>query len=810
MKTLVITAFMLLTILPFAEAQSLTQTVRGTVLDADSKLPLIGVQIRLVGSDPLVGTVTDVNGVFRFEKMPMGRITLAFSYIGYEPMTIPNIVVKSGKETILNIDMQESVLQMKEFVVRAYDRKGDALNDMVISSGQSISIEETERFAGSFNDPSRILSNFAGVGNSQDGGNDIIVRGNSPKYVQWRLEGIEITNPNHFADQNSVGGGISALNNNLLATSDFYTGAFSPEYGDVLSGVYDVKLRSGNNEKLEAIFGLGVMGTDLTLEGPLKKGYGGSFLVNYRYSTIALINDMGLVDINGTPKFQDATVKLTLPTKKIGTFSLFGLSGMSNLYLEDVKADIWDVPGDNGADVGVSEDFNKDSYLLNTGLNHTLSLGKTSYLKTALSYSTTGIEDDVLEHTTVKNYDDQGQFIDSVVTSRENYQSHVKTSTFRGALTYNNKINAKNKIQVGTKYTLDDFLNEQSRLLGQPAQRFSMVDFHENIGTLRNFVSWKHRLNENITLVGGFHNMNVLLNNKSTLEPRLAASWKVGSINTFTAGYGKHSTMESLHHYFAKVQQPDGSIVEPNKDLGLLKADHFVLGYERRITPNLRAKVEVYYQNLYDLPVENNDTSYYATINEGLEFSYIDLVNKGTGHNYGIELTLERFLDNNYYFLFNTSIYNSKYQSLEGVERNTTFNGNYIVNFLAGKQFEKLGKKENQTLSLNAKVYVGGSKKIIPLLRDGNGDLAVEPENDRYWDYSKAFNDNIEDVYSITISASYKFNRPKATHELFLNIDNVTSNQAKLSEYYDESKPGNIGYVQQFPMFPNLMYRVYF
>ncbi|MGB0807297.1 MAG: TonB-dependent receptor, partial [Salibacteraceae bacterium] len=575
MKNIIFT-FLLMAIIPLAISQELTQTVRGTVLDTDSKLPLFGVQIRLVDSDPLVGAVTDMNGNFRFENIPVGRISLNFSYIGFEPITIPNIVVKSGKETILNIHMQESVQQMKEFVVRAYDNKGESLNDMVITSGQSISIEETERFAGSFNDPSRILSNFAGVGNSQDGGNDIIVRGNSPKYVQWRLEGVEIENPNHFADQNSVGGGISALNNNLLATSDFYTGAFSPEYGDVLSGVYDVKLRSGNNEKLEAIFGLGVMGTDLTLEGPLKKGYGGSFLVNYRYSTISLVNELGLVDISGTPKFQDATFKLSLPSKKIGTFSIFGLAGASNLYLEDVKADIWDVPGNNGSSKEVTEDFNKDSYLFNTGINHTISLSKTSFLKTVLSYSSTGIEDDVLENTTTKIYDDQGVLIDSVITSDMNYQSSVQTSDFRGAVTYSNKINAKNKIQVGSKYTLSDYKNEQSRLEGQPAERYTMVDFKENIGTIRNFVSWKHRVNQNITLVGGFHNMNVLLNNKSTLEPRLSASWKVGSKNTFTGGYGKHSTMESLHHYFAKVQQPDGQIVEPNKDLDLLKSDHFV------------------------------------------------------------------------------------------------------------------------------------------------------------------------------------------------------------------------------------------
>lgn len=801
MKKLITILILMYGLTALGQGQKLTQTVRGTVLDIDSRLPLIGAQVRLVDSNPLVGTVTDVDGKFRLENVPLGRITLEFSYVGYESMKVPNIVVNSGKEVILNINMQEAVVKMNEFVVRANDNKGEALNDMVITSGRSVSIEETERYAGSFNDPSRILANFAGVGNSQDGGNDIIVRGNSPKYVQWRLEGIQITNPNHFADQNSVGGGISALNNNLLATSDFYTGAFSPEYGDVLSGVYDVKLRSGNNEKFESIFGLGLLGTDLTMEGPLKKGYGGSFLVNYRYSTVSLINDLGLVDINGTPKFQDATFKIVLPTKKAGTFSVFGLGGLSNLSLEDVKQNIWDLPGDNGSREEITEDFNKDSYLMNLGLNHTLPLSKNSYLKTTLAYASNGVKDDVTENRFVN---------DTIVSSAYGYRSKIEAATYRGAMTYSNKLNAKNKIQIGTRFTLADYSNNQSMVLDSTSGRVTLVDFHENIGNMNNFISWKHRLNENITLVGGIQNMNVLYNQKSTIEPRLAGSMKLNSKNTLTAGYGMHSTMESLHHYFAKVQQPDGSIVEPNKNLGLLKAHHFVVGFERRITPSLRAKVEVYYQHLYDLPVENNDTSYYATINEGLEFGFMDLVNEGTGKNYGIELTLERFFNNNYYFLVTGSFFNSKYQSLEGVERNTTYNSNYLVNVLAGKQFDNLGKKENQILSLNAKVYFGGGRKIIPLLRDDQGNLAVDPDNNQYWDYKKAYNNDLEDVYSITLSVSYKFNRQKTTHEIFLNLDNITNAQAKLSEYYDESEPNNIGYVSQFGTFPNLMYRIYF
>jgi CarboxypepD_reg-like domain len=811
MKKFCATTVLLLMFTTFIFSQNLTQTVRGTLIDEDSKMPLIGANVILLDSNPIKGVTTDDNGNFKLDNIPIGRIALKLSYIGYENAIIPNIVVNSGKEVVLNLTMRESAVKMDAVVVTVDKNKGEALNDMAILSARSISPEETSRYAGGFNDPSRIVSNFAGVTNTQDGSNDIIVRGNSPKYVQWRLEGEQITNPNHFADQSSAGGSVSTLNNNILATSDFYTGAFTPEYGDALSGVYDVKLRAGNNEKLEAVFGFGLLGTDLTIEGPLKKGYDGSFLVNYRYSTVSLLKDIGLADINGVLKFQDAAFKVLLPIKKMGIFSIYGLGGKSSFLLDNVTPTLWSTPGDRFMQADIKENFEKKSHLLNTGITHTLSLNERSYIKTALTYSNEGIDDDVFEEKFIKIFDTKGDFLrDSVVNKNLNFSGRLSKPTYRGSITYNNKINAKHKIQVGTKYTLFDFDFNQSQLENNTTNRFTLINFKENISTIRNFVSWKYRINEALTMVSGFHNMNVLYNKKSTFEPRLAINWQLNNASSINVGYGNHSTMEAVHHYFAKIKQPNGTVTEPNKDLDLLKAHHFVVGFEKRLGKNMRAKIEAYYQDLYNLPVENNDTSYFATINEGLEFRYVDLVNKGTGKNYGIELTIEKFLSNNYYYMVNASIYESKYKSLEGIERNTQYNGKYLVNVLFGKEFVNLGKKKNQMLGLNFKAFAGGGKKIIPLLRNAQGKVAVDPANNRYWDYKKAYENDIEDVYQINVSASYKWNKRKTTHELFLNIDNITNTKGRITEFYDADKPNGIGNMTQFGAFPNLMYRVYF
>ena len=811
MKRIISTSLMIAVFITLAFSQNLTQTVRGTITDNDSKLPLIGATVVIIGSNPLIGTVTDINGNFKFEKIRIGRIALSVSYLGYDAKTISDIVINSGKESVLDIAMQEAVTKIEEVVVRAYKKKGEAINEMAQLSAHSITLEETKRFTGGMDDPARVVSSYAGVASTPDGSSDIIVRGNSPKYMQWRLDGAEISSPYHMDDQNASFGALTALNNKLLATSDFYTGAFSSEYGDVLSSVYDVKLRSGNNERFEATGGIGLMGTDLTLEGPFKKGYAGSYLFNYRYSTISLIKDLGLVDVPGGVNYQDLTFKIVLPTKRTGTFSIYGLGGLSGVSMENMGMAGLEIPGRTKTNALTSRDFDKANYLANLGINHVLSLNEKSFVKSSLNYSGTGLKDDVFETDTIRIYNPGGELQEDHISPRMHMiQSSIVNSAIRASITYNNKIDAKNRIQIGTKYTLYNYDYNQNIYSNEAASLLNINDFNTNVSMVSNFISWKHSLNEKIAVVAGLHNMNVLSKNKSTLEPRFSVDWKINTTNSIHAGYGMHSTTEKIQNYYTKISQVDGTFIQPNKNLGLLKAHHFVLGYEKRFTENLIGKLEVYYQQLYNLPVENNDTSNYATINEGIDYKYVELVNMGSGKNYGVEISLERFFDKNFYFLINGSLFDSKYKTLEGVWRNTRYNNNYIVNILFGKEFRNLGKKRNQILALNTKVFFEGGQRYIPLLRDVQGNVAVQPENDKYFDYRKAYNNKLDNIFLMNLSASYKFNRPQATHEIFLDLMNLTNSQGRMAEYYDISKPGKVGYSTQFGFFPNLMYRIYF
>ena len=194
-----------------ANASDLYQTIRGTITDQDSKSPVIGANIIIINSNPLLGSSTDTFGNFRIEKVQVGRVSLKISCIGYEEKIIPNLLISSAKEFILNIDMMESMLKMEELIISADEQnKDEPLNEMAVVSARQFSVEETKRYAGAFNDPARMVSAFAGNNTAAVGNNFIIVRGNSPKGVQWRLDGIEIPNPNHFADEGSTGGAINA------------------------------------------------------------------------------------------------------------------------------------------------------------------------------------------------------------------------------------------------------------------------------------------------------------------------------------------------------------------------------------------------------------------------------------------------------------------------------------------------------------------------------------------------------------------------------------------------------------------------
>lgn len=762
-------------------AQDLTQTVRGTIVDFDSKVPIIGAKVIVLGTEPLQGAVTDINGDFKIEKVATGRIQLRITSSGYQEIFLPNILVESGKEKILSIEMLEDIKTLKTIEVTAENDKSESINKMSSVSAKTFTVEETNRYAGSLNDPARMVSGFAGVTGNPEGDNDIVVRGNSPRGILWRLEGIDIPNPNHFSGNGATGGPISALNGAMLANSDFFSGAFAPEYGNALSGVFDVKFRDGNNEKREYSFSAGVIGVDGTLEGPFKKGYRGSYLINYRYSSIGLLDKFGILDFDGIPIYQDASFKFNFPTKNAGTFSLVGMGGVSHIDQSDQNDSTGHVywTYDFGANMGV------------VGLKHAYIINPKVYVKSYVSVST------------ASNFGEgEWQKADSTglfTAERDLYRDNQ----LKAQSILNFKLNNKNLFQAGATYTRFNYkyffehdYDDENGIMKRENDASGDADM------VQSFASWKYRMTNDLTLVSGVHHTHFFLNNTYAVEPRLGLKWNVKKRHTLSLGAGMHSRIESLSTYLYNELQPDGTYKYLNRNMDLSKSIHSVLGYSFQISENMYAKTELYYQHLYNLPVSSDSTSYYSLVNSSQGIPDYKLVNKGTGHNYGVELTVERFFHKGYYFLLTGSLYKSEYKALDGVMRSTRFDANYASNFLFGKEWE-FGNQKNKTFGMNTKISFIGGNRYTPV------DLQASIDQGHTVLQNKPFGAKGDDIFFVNLGLTYRCDMKRATHSFKIDIQNLTNNQARVEEYYND-RTKSLEYGTQLSFIPNLIYTIKF
>lgn len=774
-KTLLFCLGLLLSVV--AIAQDYTQTVRGVIRDTETKQTIIGANVIIIDSNPLKGASTDINGSFSIPNVAVGRVNLQVSAIGYEPQILSNIVIESAKETVLNIRLIEAFEMLEQVVVVAREEQGESINEMATVSAKTVTVEETGRYAGSLNDPARSVSAFAGVVGDAEGNNDIVVRGNSPRGILWRLEGIEIPNPNHFANEGSTGGPVNTLNATMLSNSDFFSGAFAPEYGNALSGVFDTRFRTGNNQKSERSFSIGVLGTDVTLEGPFSKNYSGSYLVNYRYSTLELMDKAGILDFGGVPRYQDASFKVNLPTKKYGNFSVFGLGGKSGIKetQESLINDSVTVTG--RADV--------NDALGVIGVNHNFMLNNHSYIHSYISISGTNnqIADEEKDLATGKYWD--------------YYTQKFSNTTMRASTSYNLRVNRKNALNTGVIYSRMAY-NMLSTLNTDNTVPETWIKASGRTDMIQGYGTWKHRMTKDLSFVSGLHYTQLFLNNNYSIEPRVGMKYHLNPKQFVSFGAGLHSKVESISVYMANVEGQENTFA--NKDLELTKSVHLVAGFGHQFNANLNFKTEVYYQHLYDVPVENNQNSTFSMINQSSSYINIPMVSEGTGDNYGIELTLERYFYKQFYYMITSSLYKSTFTTLDGQKFNSRFDANYASNLVIGKEFDLKSKNNQKTIAVNLKASFIGGNRFTPI--DLNQSIIAGEE---VRDYSKTYESKLDDILFANLGVTYRVNKKKVTHEVKLDIQNVTNSQAAVGNYYN-SESQEIEEYYQLSLIPNLMY----
>ncbi|CAL2106030.1 putative TonB-dependent receptor [Tenacibaculum sp. 190524A02b] len=791
----------------FTQAQT-TQTIKGIVTDKYSSIPLYNVAIEVINKKSKIGTVTNNKGEFELNNLTPGNYTLSFTIIGYTPVTVEKLTLTSGKQLNINILMEEASDILNEIVITSHS-KNKTINNFTSLSAQSFSVKETEKYAGTFGDPARMALNFSGITTAGDARNDIIIRGNSPIGVLWRIDGVEVNNPNHYASTGTTGGSVSIINNNTLQNSDFFISAFPAEYGNAFSGVFDLNLRNGNKNKYELTGQIGYNGVEAMIEGPFNEKYDGSFLLSYRYSVLSLLDKINPEETKeAVPNYQDLTFKLNFPLKK-NNLSVFGIGGLSNINFLAEK-----LPDDaEQYSLSKERDLYNESNLGIIGANYKHLLNDNSYLNYNISYSTSEIITKIDSVKTATN--------STPKKTKPFFRSKNKDDKLNFSLSYNNKINRRNIFKSGIT-----FQRQYASYIDSASINYKRLDLTTNtlmdtigfiktiditngkLDNLKVYTQWHHRFSKAFKMNLGINFQKILLNNQSSIEPRINFSYNLSKNKKIALGYGLHSKIPPIINYFALSNGEIDEIISDkpaltNLDLSFIKSHHFVIGYKHKFNRNLHLNIETYYHYLFNIPIERTPSNF-SLINTGAAFAPVyrtNLINQGTGKNYGIDFSIERFLYKKWYAKLNASIFDSKYRGSDKIERSTAFASNYSFKGLGGYQ-HKIDK--NLSANFNTTInYSGGSRKKHIDLKQSI------LKNRTIYDDEKIYTTREDDYFRLDFRISLQRNKDNYSEELGIDFINATNHKNTYSREFDPNT-GNISKNYQQKFLAMVMYRIHF
>lgn len=760
---ILVSAFLLCTFALWSQAP--TQTIRGRVVDKVTQQPLIGANVTVTDLADLTGAITDFDGYFIIEKVPVGRHSVGCSYIGYTPWLSDGLVLTSARELVLDIELKESSVNLGELLIIAIARPKEAMNDAAVLSARSFSVEDVQHFAGAINDPGRMAHSLPGVQPSKDNEGDLVIRGNSSNGVLWRLEGVDILNPNHFARLGGSGGGLTIFSISLLSTSDFFSGAFPAEYGNALAGVFDMRFRNGNQEKRQHTFRAGMLGLEVATEGPFAslkgkqnsepaKGGGASYLMNYRYSTLGVLNELGLYLVGDRIRnnFQDLSFNLFFPGKSgKSTFRVWGTGGLS-LEEKILEEGVWQVYDDSvtyesGSDVGI------------LGVTHVLMTGEKSHLKTTVA----GMAQRGFYSRDVHDASDATSVIQD-----ENYvQGKLALATF-----FTQKISSRTTFKTGLQLSnlFYDLQYDTARATGGTN---NLIGEKGSTVQVQPFVQLSYRPTARSTVNFGLHAMYFGLTNDFSIEPRLSGRLELTDRQSLSLAVGLHSQTVPLGVYFGKVQQ-NGSFVQPNLDLGLMRSAQVVMAYENLLSKHLRFHAEAYLQRLYNMPVDFSNGRAFYLLNEVEGYPIRRLTSDGRGLNMGLDVSMEKFFRQGWFFILTGSLFDSKYDGGNSEQFNTQYNANYMAALTFGREWSF---KNSGTLQLGVKTLYLNGLPSTPL-------AAIQPYPERpVYDESRPFAERAPDYFRPDLRLAWR----KGRTSLSLDVQNVFNikNKRAFGWYYD-------------------------
>ncbi len=736
-----------------AFAQREGQTIYGQVRDKQTKSPLPGATILVEDVSPKMVTTTNEDGNFVLTNVPLGRKVLQVSYIGYLPQKTEAFILSSAKSVTVKIDLITGNIETKEIVINANKNAFEPLNELSVVSTRSFTAEETERMPAGVNDPGRVALSYPGVQRGPDDTeNQIIVRGNSPIGILWRLEGIDLPNPNHFAVVGSSGGGVSVFSAQLLAKSDFSTGGFSAEYGNALSGAFDVQFRHGDMQKREHRARIGILGLDFATEGPIKNG-SSSYLVNYRYSTLGLLGKMGfyLVGERVTNDFQDLSFNLVFKKKK-SVATIFGIWGLSEEHY---------LPVENAQDRKIGnashwEDRVRPSNMGAIGYTYTYMPNEKTYFKAVVAL----VGSDQIRNSDTLNLQN--------VRFRYNSERYLDKRLVV-SLAYSKRIN--NRLWIKTGFIGNQIFYDFSK---QTIARLNQQDINQrqvnvsvkgagNTQTLQQYIQTTYKISSKLSLNTGLHFLTFLANTTSSLEPRASIQYSPSSASKVSFAYGRHGRILPMMTFFFS----DNTEKNINLNLKPIKSDHFIAAFHHYTKNRMRLTMEAYYQYIFNVPISSDLKSNYWLLNYSSDFPEFPVKSLGLGQNKGLDFALEKQFSNSYYFLATVSFLDSKFKANDGLWHNSRFNTRYSSSFTFGKEFPF---KNGNILQVGGRYLFAGGFRYTPF------DPIKSKEKGFYVaDQAKENEGQVAPFQRLDTRISYRFNGRKTAGNISLDFQNATN-----------------------------------
>lgn len=762
-----------------AQTNEITQTIRGQVCDVASGEPMIGVTIS-VENGSTMATVSDADGNFIINNVPVGRHSVRATYIGYEPVLLKEQLVSSGKELVVMLRMRERISELGEVVIKPRVNKQLPLNEMAQVGARMFSVEEATRYAGGMADPARTASMFAGV-SSGGATNGISIHGNSPQMLQWRVEGVEVPNPNHFAEITEAGGGVfTSLNGTVLANSDFLTGAMPAEFGNALSGAFDMKMRVGNNTKHEHAIQIGTLGVDLASEGPLAKGSKASYLVNYRYSFLEIAKKLHAINMEDeTLDYQDLSFKLNMPTQKAGTFAVWFTGLIDNFENKVPDVSDWETLWD------MNDSWSRQRSCA-LGVNHTFRFKTGGTLRSSVAF--TGL----YRKLSVNDYDRQMNKMPDMAGRNSEWNVIISTQ-------HQHKFSSRYTMQNGFEHQHLDFHTwlDHIKEIGSPLYR--VYESEGNTGLTRLYTNHKVALSSRLSTVAGINLMWFNLNNQWLIEPRISVQYKASPSSTISLAYALNSRRETTDTYFVTMANQ-----HPNKELGLTRSHHISASFAQRLGDNAMLKIEPYWQWLFDVPVEQGTT--YSILNHQLFYQDRTLTNDGAGRNYGIDLTLERYLKDGRYGMITATLFKSKYRDAQGQWHHSRHDRGWITNILGGKEW-MVGKSRKNVFGVNGRITLMGGDRYTPIAPGTTyEDVAKRPDKSVPQDGAQPFSKQMHMNMGCAFSVKYTINKKHSSRHFILEYLQIRSFQGQTFDINTHELVNKYTSLT----FPNIAYRIEF